>query len=38
VRPIDAADVAQAMLDAALADAPPAVIDSAAMQRAGGRR
>jgi uncharacterized protein YbjT (DUF2867 family) len=38
VRPIDAADVARAMLDAALADAPPAVIDSAAMQGAGGRR
>jgi len=38
VRPIDAADVAQAMLDAALADAPPAVIDSATMQGAGGRR
>lgn len=38
VRPIDAADVARAMLDAALADAPPAVIDSAAMQGAGGLR
>lgn len=38
VRPIDAANVAQAMLDAALADAPPAVIDSATMQGAGGRR
>ena len=38
VRPIDAADVAQAMLDAALAEAPPAVIDSATMQGAGGRR
>ena len=38
VRPIDAADVAQAMLDAALADAPPAVIDSATMQGAGSRR
>ena len=38
VRPIDAADVAQAMLDAALTDAPPAVIDSAAMQGAAGRR
>lgn len=38
VRPIDAADVARTMLDAALAGAPPAVIDSAAMQGAGGRR
>lgn len=38
VRPIDAVDVAQAMLDAALADAPPAVIDSATMQGAGRRR
>jgi uncharacterized protein YbjT (DUF2867 family) len=38
VRPIDAAAVARAMLDAALADAPPAVIDSAAMQGAGRRR
>ena len=38
VRPIAAADVARAMLDAALADAPPAVIDSAAMQGAGSRR
>jgi len=38
VRPIDVADVAQAMLDAALADAPPAVIDSATMQGAGSRR
>lgn len=38
VRPIDGADVARAMLDAALADAPPAVIDSATMQGAGGRR
>ncbi len=38
VRPIDAADVAQAMLDAALADAPPSVIDSATMQGAGSRR
>jgi uncharacterized protein YbjT (DUF2867 family) len=38
LRPIDAADVAQAMLDAALADAPPAVIDSATMQGAGSRR
>ena len=38
VRPIDVADVAQAMLDAALADAPPAVIDSATMQGSGGRR
>jgi len=34
VRPIAAADVAQSMLNAALADAPPAVIDSAAMQGA----
>jgi uncharacterized protein YbjT (DUF2867 family) len=38
VRPIAAADVARAMLDAALADAPPAVIDSAAMQGASRRR
>jgi len=38
LRPIDAADVAQAMLNAALAVAPPAVIDSATMQGAGGRR
>jgi uncharacterized protein YbjT (DUF2867 family) len=38
VRPIAAADVARAMLDAALADAPPAVIDSAAMQEASSRR
>jgi uncharacterized protein YbjT (DUF2867 family) len=38
VRPIAAADVARAMLDAALADAPPAVIDSAAMQGASSRR
>ena len=34
VRPIAAADVAQAMLLAALADAPPAVLDSASMQGA----
>jgi len=34
VRPIAAADVAQAMLDAALADSPPRVIESAAMQGA----
>ena len=38
VRPIAAADVARAMLDAALADAPPAVIDSATMQGASSRR
>jgi uncharacterized protein YbjT (DUF2867 family) len=38
VRPIAAADVARAMLDAALAHAPPAVIDSAAMQGASSRR
>jgi len=38
VRPIAAADVARAMADAALADAPPAVIDSATMQGAGRRR
>jgi uncharacterized protein YbjT (DUF2867 family) len=38
VRPIAAGDVARAMVDAALADAPPAVIDSAAMQGAGSRR
>ncbi len=36
VRPIAAADVAQSMLNAALADAPAAVIDSAAMQGASG--
>jgi uncharacterized protein YbjT (DUF2867 family) len=34
VRPIAAADVAQAMLDAALAEAPPRLIESAAMQGA----
>jgi uncharacterized protein YbjT (DUF2867 family) len=34
VRPIAAADVAKSMLNAALADASPAVIDSAAMQGA----
>lgn len=38
VRPIAAADVAQAMLDAASADRPPAVIESAAMQGAAKRR
>jgi len=38
MRPIAAADVARAMLDAALADAPPAVIDSATMQGASRRR
>jgi uncharacterized protein YbjT (DUF2867 family) len=38
IRPIAAADVAQAMLNAALADAPAAVIDSAAMQGAAGTR
>jgi uncharacterized protein YbjT (DUF2867 family) len=37
VRPIAAADVARAMLDAALADDPPAVIDSAEMQGSEGR-
>lgn len=36
VRPIVAADVAQSMLNAALADAPAAVIDSSAMQGAAG--
>jgi uncharacterized protein YbjT (DUF2867 family) len=36
VRPVAAADVAQAMLDAALADAPPSIIESAAMQGAAG--
>ena len=36
VRPIAAADVAQSMLNAALADAPAAIIDSAAMQGAAG--
>ncbi|MGZ8274623.1 MAG: NAD(P)H-binding protein [Burkholderiaceae bacterium] len=36
VRPIAATDVAQSMLNAALAEAPPAVIDSAAMQGAAG--
>lgn len=34
IRPIAAADVAQSMVNAALADAPPAVIESAAMQGA----
>jgi uncharacterized protein YbjT (DUF2867 family) len=34
VRPIAAADVAQAMLDATRADSPPVLIDSAAMQGA----
>lgn len=38
VRPIAAADVAQAMVDAALADAPPAVLTSAAMQGAARSR
>jgi uncharacterized protein YbjT (DUF2867 family) len=38
MRPIAAGDVARAMVDAALADAPPAVIDSAAMQGAASRR
>jgi uncharacterized protein YbjT (DUF2867 family) len=37
VRPVTAEDVAQAMIDAALADAPPAVIESAAMQGAAER-
>lgn len=37
VRPIAAADVAQSMIDAALADAPPPVIESAAMQGASRR-
>lgn len=37
-RPIAAADVAQAMLDAALAEAPPAVLDSSAMRGAAQRR
>jgi uncharacterized protein YbjT (DUF2867 family) len=37
VRPVAAADVAQAMLDAALAQRPAAVIDSAAMQGAARR-
>lgn len=36
IRPVAAADVAQSMLNAALADAPAAVIDSAAMQGAAG--
>jgi uncharacterized protein YbjT (DUF2867 family) len=36
IRPVAAADVAQSMLDAALAAAPPAVLDSAAMQGAAG--
>ncbi|MGE5160324.1 MAG: NAD(P)H-binding protein [Betaproteobacteria bacterium] len=38
VRPIAADDVARAMVDAALADAPPAVIESGAMQDAGRGR
>jgi hypothetical protein len=37
VRPIAAADVAQAMLDAALSAAPRDVIDSADMQGAAAR-
>ena len=37
VRPIAARDVARAMIDAALADAAPAVIDSTAMQGASSR-
>jgi uncharacterized protein YbjT (DUF2867 family) len=36
VRPIAAADVAQSMLNATLADAPAAMIDSATMQGASG--
>lgn len=38
VRPIAAADVAQAMVDAALADAPPPLLESAAMQGAARNR
>lgn len=38
VRPVAAADVAQAMIDVALAERPPGVIESAAMQGAAGRR
>jgi uncharacterized protein YbjT (DUF2867 family) len=38
VRPVAAADVAQAMIDAALAEAPPPVIASAAMHGAARRR
>jgi uncharacterized protein YbjT (DUF2867 family) len=38
MRPIAAGDVAHAMIDAALADTPPAVIHSAAMQGAASRR
>jgi uncharacterized protein YbjT (DUF2867 family) len=38
VRPIAAVDVAQAMIDAAWADRPPPVIESAAMQGAARRR
>jgi uncharacterized protein YbjT (DUF2867 family) len=37
IRPIDAADVAQAMLDAAHADQAPALVESAAMQGAARR-
>jgi uncharacterized protein YbjT (DUF2867 family) len=37
-RPIDADDVAQAMIDAALAAAPPPLIESAAMQGAARNR
>jgi hypothetical protein len=37
VRPIEAADVAQAMIDAALAEHPSAIIGSAAMQGAASR-
>jgi len=38
VRPIAAADVAQSMIDAARADRPAAIIESAAMQGAAERR
>lgn len=38
MQPIAAADVAQAMINAAFADRPPAVIESAAMQDAATRR
>lgn len=37
IRPIAAEDVAQALVDAALADAPPSIIESGAMQGAAQR-
>ncbi|MDH4114224.1 MAG: hypothetical protein OEU89_02025, partial [Burkholderiaceae bacterium] len=37
IRPIAAEDVAQALVDAALADVPPSIVESAAMQGAAQR-